>query len=120
MEINRILQWDIIHRRSAELRSKERNRLFIDIDGTAAVFTPVDTLETLYEKEYFLNLKPIPNVVKAIRLLQEGSCLKMIPDKAKELADTIENNMNTTERTKGYDSMLQVESDIEMITMGWE
>lgn len=52
------------------MRSNERKRLFIDIDGTAAVFSPVDTLEILYEKGYFLNLEPIPNVVKAIRLLQ--------------------------------------------------
>lgn len=49
---------------------RERKRVFVDMDGTAAKFTPVDTLETLYEQGYFLNLEPIPNAVKAIRLLQ--------------------------------------------------
>jgi len=49
---------------------REKRRVFVDMDGTLAVFTPVNTLETLYEKEYFLNLEPIPNMVKAIRLLQ--------------------------------------------------
>lgn len=42
-------------------------RLFVDMDGTLAVFTPVDELETLYEKGYFLNLKPHENVVAAIK-----------------------------------------------------
>lgn len=35
----------------AEARKKQR--LFVDIDGTLAVFKPVDTLETLYEKRVF-------------------------------------------------------------------
>ena len=46
-----------------------RLRLFLDLDGTAAVFQKVDTLETLYEKGYFLNLEPNQNVVDAIRLI---------------------------------------------------
>lgn len=46
-------------------------RLFIDIDGTLAEFKPVDTLETLYEKDYFRNLKPLENVVKAIKIMKE-------------------------------------------------
>lgn len=46
---------------------KERQRLFVDMDGTLAVFTPVDTLETLYEEGYFLHLKPQQNVVDAVK-----------------------------------------------------
>lgn len=49
----------------AEARKKQR--LFVDIDGTLAVFKPVDTLETLYEKGYFLNLAPHENVVAAVK-----------------------------------------------------
>lgn len=44
-----------------------KKRLFVDMDGTLAVFTPLDTLETLYEKGYFLNQKPQENVVEAVR-----------------------------------------------------
>lgn len=46
-------------------------RLFVDIDGTLAEFKPVDTLETLYEKDYFRNLKPLDNVVNAIKIMKE-------------------------------------------------
>ena len=45
----------------------EKQRLFVDMDGTLAVFTPVDTLETLYEEGYFLHLKPQQNVVDAVK-----------------------------------------------------
>lgn len=45
----------------------EKQRLFVDMDGTLAVFTPVDELETLYEQGYFLNLKAIDNVVQAVK-----------------------------------------------------
>lgn len=44
-----------------------RQRLFVDMDGTLAVFKPVDEMETLYEKGYFLNLTPQEKVVAAIR-----------------------------------------------------
>lgn len=43
-----------------------KKRLFVDIDGTLAEFKTVDTLETLYEEGYFLNLMPHENVVAAI------------------------------------------------------
>lgn len=43
------------------------NRLFVDMDGTLAEFHHVDTLETLYEKGYFLNLEPHQNVVDAVK-----------------------------------------------------
>ncbi|MCP1101996.1 5'(3')-deoxyribonucleotidase [Aequitasia blattaphilus] len=42
-------------------------RLFVDMDGTLAIFKPVDTLETLYEPGYFRNLEVHQNVVDAIR-----------------------------------------------------
>lgn len=47
--------------------NEQRQRLFVDMDGTLAVFKPVDEMETLYEKGYFLNLMPQENVVEAIR-----------------------------------------------------
>ena len=46
-----------------------KKRLYVDIDGTLAEFKVVDTLETLYEQGYFLNLKPNENVVEAIKLI---------------------------------------------------
>lgn len=45
----------------------EKQRLFVDMDGTLAVFTPVDELETLYQEGYFRNLDPHINVVEAVR-----------------------------------------------------
>lgn len=47
----------------------DRQRLFVDMDGTLAEFKTVDTLETLYEKDYFINLKPNENVLGAIKQL---------------------------------------------------
>ena len=46
-----------------------KQRLFVDMDGTLAEFKTVDTLETLYEKDYFINLKPNENVLGAIKQL---------------------------------------------------
>ena len=48
------------------LTHKERKRLFVDMDGTLAEFKPVDKIETLYEKGYFLNLRPQVEVVEAV------------------------------------------------------
>ena len=53
----------------------ERTRLFLDMDGTLAVFKSVNRLETLYEEGYFLNLKPISSVVEAVKLI-----IKSYPD----------------------------------------
>lgn len=48
-------------------------RLFLDMDGTVAEFRPLATLEDLLEKGYFLNLKPMENVLSAARqLIKEG------------------------------------------------
>ena len=44
----------------------ETKRLFVDMDGTLAVFTSVDELEQLYEKGFFENAKPHINVVLAV------------------------------------------------------
>lgn len=42
-------------------------RLFVDMDGTLAEFIPTEKLEDLYERYYFLNLRPMSEVVSAIR-----------------------------------------------------
>ncbi len=42
-------------------------RLFVDMDGTLAVFQQIDRLEQLYEKGYFADLPPIRNAVDAVR-----------------------------------------------------
>ncbi len=47
--------------------NNEKRRLFVDMDGTLAVFKPVDEMETLYEKGYFLDLAPHENVVAAVK-----------------------------------------------------
>lgn len=48
-------------------------RLFVDMDGTLAVFKKIDTLETLYERNYFLTLEPQMNVVNAVRNIIENN-----------------------------------------------
>lgn len=47
----------------------EKQRLFVDMDGTLAVFQRVDRLEALYEYGYFANLPPIENVIQAVKLI---------------------------------------------------
>lgn len=55
-----------------------RKRLLVDMDGTLAVFKPVDTLETLYEKGYFLNLEPHRNVIDAVkRIIKENNDIEV-------------------------------------------
>lgn len=49
---------------------EKRKRLFVDMDGTLAVFRPVNTLELLYEKGYFINLQPIRNVLEAVKIIE--------------------------------------------------
>lgn len=44
-----------------------KKRLIVDMDGTLAEFKKVDTLEQLYEKNYFLNLSPHINVIEAVK-----------------------------------------------------
>lgn len=45
----------------------EKTRLFVDMDGTLAVFNPTKKLEDLFEEGYFRNLEPYREVVEAIR-----------------------------------------------------
>lgn len=47
----------------------EKQRLFVDMDGTLATFKPIQKLETLYEKNYFLNLEPQMNVINAVQTI---------------------------------------------------
>lgn len=42
-------------------------RLFVDMDGTLAVFNKVEKIEELYEEGYFKNLEPNINVVNAVK-----------------------------------------------------
>ena len=49
------------------IMNKLGHRLFVDMDGTLAEFKVVDTLEKLYEENYFLRLRPQQNVVDAVR-----------------------------------------------------
>lgn len=45
----------------------KKHRLYVDMDGTLAVFNKIDTLEALYEEGYFLSLKPIHSTINAVR-----------------------------------------------------
>lgn len=49
--------------------TNENPRLFVDMDGTIAEFQVISQLEKLYEKGYFLKLKPIENVLDAIKMI---------------------------------------------------
>lgn len=44
-----------------------KKRLFVDMDGTLAVFQPTKNLETLYEKGYFANLRPMERVLDGVK-----------------------------------------------------
>ncbi len=44
-----------------------RRRLFVDMDGTLAVFHPADSLEGLYEEGYFRGLEPMPGPLQAVK-----------------------------------------------------
>lgn len=56
-----------IEEKSVPEQKREHTRLFVDMDGTLAIYQPVETMEVLFEKGYFLNLKPQLNVVEAIK-----------------------------------------------------
>lgn len=58
------------------IQQEAEPRLFVDMDGTLAEFKPVDTLETLYEEGYFLNLPPLENVVNSIKEM-----MRLYPEK---------------------------------------
>ena len=49
-------------------------RLFVDMDGTLARFhDEVQYLERMFEKGFFLNLKPFEDAVKAVNRLAESA-----------------------------------------------
>lgn len=52
----------------------EKNRLFVDMDGTLAIFNnSIKNLDILYEEGYFRKLEPMHNVVHAIKQLATTS-----------------------------------------------
>lgn len=53
--------------------NRTKQRLFVDMDGTLAEFKPIDTLEKLYEENYFLNLSPQINVIDGIRFIIQNN-----------------------------------------------
>lgn len=60
---------DVLVEENLNNHSREKVRLFVDMDGVLAKFNPVDTLETLYEPGYFLNLEPQETVIEAVKKL---------------------------------------------------
>lgn len=46
-----------------------KKRLFIDMDGTLAEYRTFEAMEQYYQKGYFESLKPLKNVVEAIRIV---------------------------------------------------
>lgn len=44
-----------------------KKRLFVDMDGTIAVFRHVNRIEMLYQEGYFLNLEPHGSVLSTIK-----------------------------------------------------
>lgn len=52
-----------------EDKGEPMKRLFVDMDGTLAEFRQVDTLEQLYEKGYFENLRPQTAVIEAVKII---------------------------------------------------
>lgn len=47
----------------------KKKRIYVDMDGVLAQFKHTDTIETLYEEGYFLNLEPQMNVVELVKEL---------------------------------------------------
>lgn len=47
----------------------QRQRLYVDMDGTLAVFTPSNDMSILYEEGYFRKREPHKNVVEAVRMI---------------------------------------------------
>ncbi len=58
---------DDVFPKEIEYYQERESRLFVDMDGTLAKYQPVDTMETLFEKGYFLNLESQQNVVDAVK-----------------------------------------------------
>lgn len=55
-----------VERYRALSESADKPRLFVDMDGTLTVFTPVDEVERLYEQGFFYNQEPHLEVIDAV------------------------------------------------------
>ncbi|MBQ3123596.1 MAG: hypothetical protein IJC14_05505, partial [Firmicutes bacterium] len=64
---------DIKEENEAPERTKQKHRLYVDMDGTLAEFKVVTYEEQLFEERYFADLKPQENVVKAIKDIIENN-----------------------------------------------
>lgn len=52
-------------------------RLFVDMDGTIAEWQAGKTIEDLYKKGYFFELKPYQNVLKAVKRICEYGAVEV-------------------------------------------
>ena len=68
-----IIMDDIKEENEAPERTKQKHRLYVDMDGTLAEFKVVTYEEQLFEERYFADLKPQENVVKAIKDIIENN-----------------------------------------------
>jgi 5'(3')-deoxyribonucleotidase/DNA-binding transcriptional MerR regulator len=81
---------------------KTKGRLFVDMDGTLAEFKQISSMEMLYEKGYFRNLKPIQTVVDAIKHF-----MKEHPDvEVKILSAVLDSKHAETEKNQWLDQHL--------------
>ncbi len=51
--------------------TKEKIKIFVDMDGTLAEWKASANFEDLYKENYFLNLKPHDELIKALNVLKE-------------------------------------------------
>ncbi len=54
------------------LKSIQKTRVFVDMDGCLAEFKSVNRFEDLFEKNYFLNLRPHANIVETVKALNQN------------------------------------------------
>ena len=47
-------------------------KIYVDMDGVLAKWRPECSIEDIYEEDYFLNLEPEPEIIKACKLLKEN------------------------------------------------
>lgn len=68
------LIYSVEHRLDIEYNylSEQRTRIFIDMDGTLAEFKKASKIEELFEEGCFKNLKPLDNIVGAVKLLNDS------------------------------------------------
>lgn len=49
------------------MKNKTKKRLFVDMDGTLAVWKAVNEYEDLYQKDWFRSMHPQTNVIDAVK-----------------------------------------------------